>query len=214
MGKPTRDGLHPRLDLEIHVAGQVPLEPAPSGAESSGPRRLLLSRGNACEKTPGAPPGATSGLYDHSERDTRHDVAPLGLNSKPLRILLPTAPKRRHGPQDTARFAGSTRQSRHLSVLFTTSRHRFWIAVFPSPEPRIPNPAFSRQDLKIHVAGHVPLSHGKAGKIDRYSPTPVRRTACGPPPPSLSLILRLAVRLPVRVGIKLTTMEHVCPGRR
>jgi hypothetical protein len=35
------------------------------------------------------------------------DAAPLGLDSKSLRVLSPTAPKRRHGPQDTARFAGS-----------------------------------------------------------------------------------------------------------
>jgi hypothetical protein len=50
----------------------VPLGPAPSGAESSGPRRLFVSRGNACEKTRGSPaPGAASGLRSPGARRDR-----------------------------------------------------------------------------------------------------------------------------------------------
>src|SRR5690348_14117022 len=70
------------------LLASVPLRPAPSGAKSSGPRRLFepWEIGLATRNQPRQ--GAASGLHDHAECDTRQIPPPLGLDSKSLRILV------------------------------------------------------------------------------------------------------------------------------
>jgi hypothetical protein len=93
--------------LKTHVAGQRAARPSPVRGGIVWPTaRALGAVGNRASNTEPASPEAASGFHDHPDRDTRQMSPRWGLTAIACELGVPTAPKRRHGPQDTARFAG------------------------------------------------------------------------------------------------------------